>query len=95
MMRGICLTAYGYRNMQKQFKLPTVNKPAKEIRELRRLFSVYGQLNKQIKTAKNYLQSVFTDNGMDVLKSVCHLTGCQGADAGHGCPEKRLPSYFA
>ena len=30
--------------IQKQFKLPTVEKPAKEIRELRRLFSLYDQI---------------------------------------------------
>jgi transposase len=50
--------------IQDRFGLPTVYKPEKNIRELRRLFSCYDQLNKQIKTAKNYIQSILTDDGI-------------------------------
>jgi transposase len=47
-----------------EFGLPTVYKPQKEIRELRRLFSLYENLNKHLVMLKNSVQSVLTENGI-------------------------------
>lgn len=47
-----------------RFGLPTVYKPEVVIRELRRLFAAYELLNKQIRSNKNYVQSVFVENGL-------------------------------
>ncbi len=47
-----------------RFGLPTVYKPEMVIRELRRHFAAYELLNKQIRTNKNYIQSVLAENGI-------------------------------
>lgn len=47
-----------------EFGLPTVYKPQREIRELRRLFSLYENLNKHLVMLKNSVQSVLTENGI-------------------------------
>ena len=46
-----------------EFGLPVVYKPQREIRELRRLFSVYASLNKHLVMLKNSVQSILTENG--------------------------------
>lgn len=51
-----------------EFGLPIVYKPAKEVRELRRYFSQYDDLNKQLVMLKNNIQLVLTENGV-VLSS--------------------------
>ena len=47
-----------------EFGLPTVYKPQREVRELRRLFSLYENLNKHLVMLKNSVQSVLTENGI-------------------------------
>ena len=47
-----------------EFGLPVVYKPRREVRELRRLFSVYASLNKHLIMLKNSVQSILTENGM-------------------------------
>ena len=47
-----------------EFGLPVVHKPSREVRELRRLFSVYESLNKHLVMLKNSVQSVLTENGI-------------------------------
>ncbi len=47
-----------------EFGLPVVYKPDREVRELRRLFSVYENLNKHLVMLKNSLQSVLIENGI-------------------------------
>jgi len=54
--------------ISKQFGLPTVYKPERRIRELRKLFSEYALIQKHIVSYKNYIQAVFTENGI-VLKT--------------------------
>jgi transposase len=51
-----------------EFGVPVVHKPSREVRELRRLFSVYESLNKHLVMLKNSIQSVLTENGI-VLSS--------------------------
>ena len=51
-----------------QFGLPTVYKPSAVIRELRKLFSQYQMLNKQIRILKNSVQSVLVENGIALSK---------------------------
>ena len=48
----------------KEFKIPTVYKPDPEIRELRKLFSQYQLINKQIRQYKNSIQAVLVENGI-------------------------------
>ncbi len=52
-----------------EFGLPVVYKPKREVRELRRLFSVYASLNKHLVMLKNSVQSILTENGI-VLSTV-------------------------
>ena len=47
-----------------EFGLPVVYKPQREVRELRRLFSVYASLNKHLVMLKNSVQSILTENGI-------------------------------
>ena len=47
-----------------EFGLPTVYKPSALIRELRKLYTEYQVLNKQIRVFKNNIQSVLADNGV-------------------------------
>jgi transposase len=47
-----------------EFGLPVVYKPSREVRELRRLFSVYASLNKHLVMLKNSVQSILTENGI-------------------------------
>lgn len=47
-----------------EFGLPIVYKPERDVRELRRLFSLYGNLNKHLVMLKNSIQSVLTENGI-------------------------------
>jgi transposase len=51
-----------------EFGLPVVYKPSREVRELRRLFSVYENLNKHLVMLKNSVQSVLTENGIVLSK---------------------------
>jgi transposase len=46
-----------------EFDLPTVYKPAKSIRDLRQLFTVYDNLNRHLVMLKNSIQSIITENG--------------------------------
>lgn len=48
--------------------LPLVYVPPKEVRELRALFSTYKLNKKAINQFKNRIHSVFTENGIDILK---------------------------
>jgi transposase len=52
-----------------EFGLPVVYKPRREIRELRRLFSVYASLDKHLIMLKNSVQLILTENGI-VLSTV-------------------------
>lgn len=47
-----------------EFGLPVVYKPRREVRELRRLFSVYASFNKHLIMLKNSVQSILTENGV-------------------------------
>jgi transposase len=51
-----------------EFGLPQVYKPSQPVRELRKLFTQYGNLNKYINKLKNNIQSTLMDNGV-VLSS--------------------------
>jgi transposase len=51
-----------------EFGLPVVHKPSREVRELRRLFSVYEGLNKHLVMLKNSVQSILTENGIVLSK---------------------------
>lgn len=51
-----------------EFKLPEVYKPNVLIRELRKLYTQLNILNRQIRSLKNNIQAVLSDNGI-VLKS--------------------------
>jgi transposase len=48
--------------------LPLVYVPPKEVRELRALFSTYKLNKKTIAQFKNRIHSIFTENGMNILK---------------------------
>jgi transposase len=48
--------------------LPLVYVPPKEVRELRALFTTYKLNKKTINQFKNRIHSVFTENGIDILK---------------------------
>lgn len=47
-----------------EFGIPTVYKPSKTIRTLRRLFSTYNLMNRQIRMLKNALQAILLDDGV-------------------------------
>ena len=51
-----------------EFGIPTVYKPDAVIRELRKLFSQYILLNKQIRMLKNNIQAILADNGIALPK---------------------------
>ncbi len=47
-----------------EFGVPEVYKPSQTVRELRKLFAQYGNLNKYICKLKNNIQSTLLDNGV-------------------------------
>jgi transposase len=47
-----------------EFGIPTVYKPDGVIRDLRKLFSMYQLLNRQIRMLKNNIQAVLSENGI-------------------------------
>jgi transposase len=49
-----------------EFGIPTVYKPSVAIRELRRLFSQYYLLNRQVTLLKNTIQAILADNGISL-----------------------------
>ena len=51
-----------------EFGIPTVHKPTLVIRELRKLFSGYDLINRQLRTLKNSIQAALVDEGV-VLSS--------------------------
>lgn len=51
-----------------EFGIPTVYKPDVVIRELRKLFSQYQLLNRQIRMLKNNIQAVLSENGIYLTK---------------------------
>jgi transposase len=54
--------------LQHEFKLPVVYKPAEEIRELRKLFSLYQMVTDQSRQHKNTMQAIFVENGIALDK---------------------------
>jgi transposase len=79
---------YDARNMVKalwvnlvtgEFGIPCVYKPSAITRELRKLFSQYELLNRQIRMLKNNIQAILMENGLVISsKEVAHLI----------CPQK-------
>jgi transposase len=53
-----------------EFGIPTVNKPAVVVRELRKLFAQYCLLNRQIATHKNNAQAIFVENGVELKREL-------------------------
>jgi transposase len=51
-----------------EFGIPTVYKPNVVIRDLRKLFSQYQLLNRQIRVLKNSIQAIVVDNGITLTK---------------------------
>ena len=51
-----------------EFGIPTVYKPDVVIRELRKLFTQYQLLNRQIRMLKNNIQAIVFDNGITLSK---------------------------
>jgi hypothetical protein len=51
-----------------KYRIPTVYKPDVVIRELRKLFSQYQLLNRQIRVLKNNVQAVLSENGIQLTK---------------------------
>jgi len=49
-----------------KYGMTTVYKPSVTIRELRRLFSMYQLLNRQIRVLKNNIQAVLSENGISL-----------------------------
>jgi transposase len=49
-----------------EFGLPTVYKPSIAIREVRRLFTYYGVVTRQIRMLKNGLQAILVENGIEL-----------------------------
>lgn len=47
-----------------EFGLPTIYKPSIVVRELRKLFTYYNLLNRQIRMVKNGIQALLTENGI-------------------------------
>ena len=52
-----------------EFGIPTVYKPSEGIRTLRRLFTTYNLLNRQIRMLKNAIQAMLLDDGIVVTTS--------------------------
>ncbi len=53
-----------------EFKLPAVYKPSIVIRELRRLFSQYDMINRQVRQYKNLIQAQLTENGITLSSTI-------------------------
>lgn len=53
-----------------EFGIPTVNKPAVVVRELRKPFAQYCLLNRQIATHKNNAQAIFVENGVELKREL-------------------------
>ena len=51
-----------------EFGIPTVYKPDVVVRDLRKLFSQYQLLNRQIRVLKNSIQAIVMDNGITLPK---------------------------
>jgi transposase len=78
---------YDARNMVKtlwvhlvtgEFKIPPVYNPSRLTTELRKLFSQYELLNRQIRMLKNNIRAVLLENGIVISsKEVLHLTAPQ------------------
>jgi hypothetical protein len=51
-----------------EFGIPTVYKPDVVIRDLRKLFSQYQLLYRQIRVLKNNIQAIVVDNGIKLTK---------------------------
>jgi transposase len=78
---------YDARNMAKalwvhlvtgEFGIPCVYKPSAITRELRKLFSQYELLNRQIRMLKNNIQALLAENGIVIAsKEVAHLLSQQ------------------
>jgi transposase len=78
---------YDSRNMVKalwvylvtgEFGIPSVYKPSVVTRELRKLFSQHGLLNRQIRMLKNSIQAILMENGVVLTsKGVRHLISQQ------------------
>ena len=51
-----------------EFGIPTVYKPNVVIRDLRKLFTQYQLLNRQIRMLKNNIQAIVVDNGITLTK---------------------------
>lgn len=49
-----------------EFGLPTIYKPSIAVRELRKLFTYYNLLNRQIRMLKNGIQALLTENGINL-----------------------------
>jgi len=49
-----------------EFGMPTVYKPSAAVRELRRLFSQYCLLNRQVRMLKNTIQAILDENGISL-----------------------------
>lgn len=52
-----------------EFGIPTVDKPSETIRTLRRLFTAYNLLNRQIRMVKNAIQATLLDDGVVLTTS--------------------------
>ena len=52
-----------------EFGIPTVYKPCETIRTLRRLFTTYNLLNRQIRMLKNAIQAMLLDDGIVITLS--------------------------
>ena len=61
-----------------EFGIPSVYKPFAVTRQLRKLFSQYGLLNRQIRMLKNNVQAILMENGIVLpSKGVRHLLSRQ------------------
>jgi transposase len=63
-----------------EFGFPTVYKPSVIVRELRRLFTYYGLLTRQIRMLKNGIQALLVENGVELKegeknKPLCPVHG--------------------
>ena len=55
-----------------EFGLPEVYKPEKRVRELRKLYSQYMNVNKHANMLKNNIQSVLLDDGIAYQNDISH-----------------------
>jgi transposase len=53
-----------------KYGIPTVYKPDVVIRELRKLFSQYQLLNRQIRVLKNNIQAILSENGVHITEEM-------------------------